>query len=180
MKLNFKVYAHGRSRERQLEFNSGAEFRKSSEGQLRFLLDGKTLEAGWAEVSPGVYSLLFAGRSYQVGVGKRPADAPSSVYDVTVEERRYRIEVEDPRLGRRAGQAAGAQGPDEILAPMPGRVVKVLVAENQLVERGEGLVVIEAMKMQNELRAPRSGRVQNIFVREGTGVESGAKLLRLV
>lgn len=63
---------------------------------------------------------------------------------------------------------------------MPGKIVKVLVAEKQEVKQGEGLLVIEAMKMQNELRAPRRGRVERIYVSEGAGVETGAKLLRLI
>jgi biotin carboxyl carrier protein len=63
---------------------------------------------------------------------------------------------------------------------MPGKVVKVLVHENQEVMRDQGLLVIEAMKMQNELRAPRPGRVERIYVLEGRGVETGARLLRLV
>ena len=61
----------------------------------------------------------------------------------------------------------------------PGRIVKVLVAENQDVRADEGLLIIEAMKMQNELRAPRAGRVERIYVAEGAGVETGLKLLRL-
>ena len=63
---------------------------------------------------------------------------------------------------------------------MPGRIVKVLVEENQPVAAGDGLVVIEAMKMQNELRAPRAGRVEKVYVAAGVGVETGTKLVRVV
>jgi biotin carboxyl carrier protein len=70
-------------------------------------------------------------------------------------------------------------GPQVLVAPMPGRIVKVLVAEGQEIQQGAGLLVIEAMKMQNELRAPRAGRVEEIYVQEGTGVESGARLIQL-
>jgi biotin carboxyl carrier protein len=63
---------------------------------------------------------------------------------------------------------------------MPGKIVKILVLENQQVGEGQGLLVIEAMKMQNELRAPRPGRVEKVYVLEGSGVEAGFKLLRLV
>ncbi len=66
------------------------------------------------------------------------------------------------------------------MAPMPGKIVKILVTENQEVSRDQGLLVIEAMKMQNELRAPRAGRIERVYVKEGGGVESGARLLRLV
>jgi biotin carboxyl carrier protein len=65
------------------------------------------------------------------------------------------------------------------VAPMPGKIVKILVARRQEVAVGAGLLVIEAMKMQNELRAPRAGRVEEIYVEEGKGVETGAPLVRL-
>ena len=63
---------------------------------------------------------------------------------------------------------------------MPGKIVKILVTEGQEVQRDQGLLVIEAMKMQNELRAPRAGRIDRIYMAEGRGVESGARLLRLI
>ena len=75
---------------------------------------------------------------------------------------------------------AAREGPQDILAPMPGRIVKILVRENQEIEAGQGLLVMEAMKMQNELRAPRPGRVEKIYVSEDLGVEAGFKLLRLI
>jgi biotin carboxyl carrier protein len=90
------------------------------------------------------------------------------------------VEVLDPRRRRRANALDASEGPQEILAPMPGMVVKVLVAEGQQVSSGDGLLVIEAMKMQNEIRASRTGRVEKIHVREGAGVETGFKLVRLV
>ena len=63
---------------------------------------------------------------------------------------------------------------------MPGKIAKVLIAEGQQVSSGDGLLVIEAMKMQNEIRALRSGRVEKIYVSEGAGVETGFRLVRLV
>ena len=78
--------------------------------------------------------------------------------------RRYLVELRDPRRWRRTGSSIEAEGPQEIVAPMPGKIVKVLVTEGQEVSRGQGLLVIEAMKMQNELRAPRAGRVERIYI----------------
>jgi biotin carboxyl carrier protein len=93
--------------------------------------------------------------------------------------RHYVVEIRDPRRWRRGSSAIEAEGPQEIMAPMPGKIVKLLVSEKQEVSRNQGLLVIEAMKMQNELRAPRSGRVERIYAVEGMGVETGVRLLRL-
>jgi biotin carboxyl carrier protein len=90
------------------------------------------------------------------------------------------VEIRDPRRWRRDGAGVREEGPQEIVAPMPGKIVKVLVSENQEVAREQGLLVIEAMKMQNEIRAARAGRVERIYAQEGTGVEVGFRLLRLV
>jgi biotin carboxyl carrier protein len=164
----------------------------TSSGQVDFSLDalakatpsndgaGRAGVADWVEITPGVYSILIGGRSYEVRVTSRPGASPRELsYVVALGSCEYEVEVRDPRAwSRRAGSAAG-EGPQEITAPMPGKIVKVLVMEGQQVSRGQGLVVIEAMKMQNELHAPRGGRVGRIYAAEGSGVEAGAKLLRL-
>jgi biotin carboxyl carrier protein len=149
---------------------------------LRFVSDGEPLVADGEEISPGVYSILIDGRSYEAQVSKRAGDAEGylSPYVVTVGLRHYLVEIRDPRRWRRDGAGVQEQGPQEIVAPMPGRIVKVLVSENQEVVLNQGLLVIEAMKMQNEIRAPRTGRVERIYAQEGTGVEAGVRLLRLV
>ena len=153
----------------------------TGDGLRRFVLDGKIVEAHCAQISPGLYSLLLDGRSYEAHLSKQPGDAPgiSTPYVVVVGLRRYVIELRDPRQWRRTGSAKDAEGPQEIIAPMPGKIVGVLVKEDQQVSRDQSLLVIEAMKMQNELRAPRQGRVARIYTTEGQGVEAGARLLRL-
>ncbi|RPJ64661.1 MAG: acetyl-CoA carboxylase biotin carboxyl carrier protein subunit [Acidobacteria bacterium] len=83
------------------------------------------------------------------------------------------------RWNRPGAAAAGAAGPQRITAPMPGKVLKVLVAAGESVEERQGLVVVEAMKMENELRAPRAGRVREVHVQEGAPVESGRLLVVL-
>jgi len=151
-------------------------------GRLQFVIDGERGDADWVEISPGVYSFLIGERSYEIHVAKRTGDlgAHATSYDVTVGVRRYHLEICDPRRRRHSAPDGLHEGPQEILAPMPGRIVRILVEENQEVGKGEGLLVIEAMKMQNELRTPRAGRVDRIYVKEGVGVETGFKLLRLV
>ena len=149
---------------------------------FRFFSDGEPLVADGEEISPGVYSILIDGRSYEAQVSKRAGDAEgySSPYVVTVGLRHHLVEIRDPRRWRRDGAGVQERGPQEIVAPMPGKIVKVLVSENQEVALNQGLLVIEAMKMQNEIRAPRAGRVERIYVQEGSGAEAGVRLLRLV
>lgn len=117
-----------------------------------------TREASVVEVEPGVYSVLLDGRSFTV----RAAD--------------LNIAVEDPRELRTSGPLAGLEGRQTITAPMPGKVVRVLVSDGAVVERGQGLVVIEAMKMQNELKAPKAGRVVSLPAEEGAAVGAGQVL----
>ena len=122
-------------------------------------------DATIVEVENGVYSVLVDGASHEVRV-----DAGQ----VTVGNRRFDYQVDDPRQWKRSGDAAGGQGRAAILAPMPGKVVRILVAVDDEVEAGQGIIVVEAMKMQNEMKAPRAGRVAAIQVRENDSVVAGA------
>jgi biotin carboxyl carrier protein len=115
-------------------------------------------EASVLEVEPGVYSILIDGRSYEV----RTAD--------------LEIEVEDPRAPKSAHKQAGLEGRQSVSAPMPGKVVRVLVNVGDTVERGQGLVVIEAMKMQNEMKSPKQGNVVALSAVEGGTVAAGEVL----
>ena len=119
------------------------------------------------EVEPGVYSILVDGASHEVRV-----DAGQ----VTVGNRRLDYQVDDPRQWKRSSDAAGGQGRAAILAPMPGKVVRILVAAGDAVEAGQGIIVVEAMKMQNEMKAPRAGRVAAIHAKENDSVVAGAVL----
>ncbi len=83
---------------------------------------------------------------------------------------------ESGRARVRGGAAAHGHGPQRLLAPMPGKVVKVLVRPGDAVEAGQGLIVVEAMKMENELRAAKAGRVASVAVTEGQSVDAGAVL----
>jgi acetyl/propionyl-CoA carboxylase alpha subunit len=155
---------------------------RTANGARSFRVGSQSQEANCEEITPGVYSLLLNGKTYEAFVSKRPGDAPglAGPYVIVVGLRRYVVELHDPRRWRRTGSSIEAEGPQEIVAPMPGKIVKILVTEGQEVSRDQGLLVIEAMKMQNELRAPRAGRIERIYVEEGRGVESGVRLLRMV
>ena len=95
---------------------------------------------------------------------------------VTVGKRHFDYYVDDPRQWNRSGDSAGGKGRASIVAPMPGKVVRILVAAGDEVAAGQGIVVIEAMKMQNEMKAPRAGRVAAIQARENDSVVAGAVL----
>ena len=129
-------------------------------------------EASVAEVGPGTFSVLLGRKSLTVHVVSNGEER-----EVWVAGRRYSISVADPRdrSGRQKRQTSA--GPLEVHAQMPGKVVKLLVAQGTVVEAGQGLVVVEAMKMQNEMKSPRDGTVTRIYVAEGTAVGAGAKLM---
>ncbi len=178
MKFHARLHRGSKTLEQELELVA----HETANGVRQFRIGSQSAEAHCEEITPGVYSLLMNGQPYEAYVSKRPGDAPglATPYVVIVGLRRYLVELHDPRRWRRTGSSIEAEGPQEIMAPMPGKIVKILVSEGQQVERNQGLLVIEAMKMQNELRAPRAGRVDRVYIAEGRGVETGARLLRLV
>jgi biotin carboxyl carrier protein len=133
-------------------------------------LDGKELDASVAEVAPNTFSVLLNGQSHQIRVAPR-ADGTLTLHTGLAE---YDVEVTDPRVwrGRRHG-ALEVEGRQQVTAPMPGKVVRVLVREGDAVETGQGLLVVEAMKMQNEIRSPKSGKVEKLLAKEGLAVNAG-------
>lgn len=153
-------------------------------GKARLIMDGAIEEVDWTEVEPGVYSFLAGNRSFTVSVRKQAASVAGggqrAQYEASTGGHAFQIEVEDSRSRSRAATGIAVEGPLDILAPMPGRIAKLLVQENAVVAKGDGLAVIEAMKMQNEIRAPRAGKIEKVNVSEGEGVEMGARLMRIV
>ena len=127
-------------------------------------------DATIVETEPGVWSVLIGGASYEARV---EGD------EIVIGGNRFRYEIDDPRQWKRSQGGAGIQGKISIVAPMPGRIVRILAAAGDLVVAGQGIVVIEAMKMQNELKAPRDGRVTAIEVEEDDRVNAGAILVRI-
>jgi len=135
----------------------------------RFRLgDGPVAEAQVELPEPGVYSILRDGRSYEARVEEHP-----DCLVVVIDGHRFEIEARDPRRWSSKGAGRGADGIQTVVAPMPGKVVRVLVAPGEAVETGQGLVVVEAMKMQNEMKAARAGKVRTVAIREGTTVAAG-------
>ncbi|RYF09928.1 MAG: biotin/lipoyl-binding protein, partial [Deltaproteobacteria bacterium] len=151
------------------------EIVEAAAGRFCIAVDGRLIEVDACVAADGrSQSLLIGGRSFVARV------APSGpCVEVEVEGSEARIEMLDLRraqLRRARTQAAEHAGSKLVCAPMPGRIVAVLVKQGAAVEAGQGLVVIEAMKMENELRAPRAGRVTRLEAVMGTAVESGAVL----
>jgi biotin carboxyl carrier protein len=145
----------------------------------RVTLDGTPHLVHAARVDEVTMSLLVSGdgvpvRSVRTAVASTPV--PGEL-DVHVNGRRVPVAVRPAGVGRRrAGAAGNADGPQRVVAPMPGKVVRVLVAPGDRVAARQGLVVVEAMKMENELRAARDGRVVSVAVAEGQSVDAGAVL----
>jgi biotin carboxyl carrier protein len=147
-------------RQRRVELPVGAV-----SGELRCAVDGLAVDVEVYAMEPGTLSLIVGGRQYRCILD---GDA------IVISGRRYGFTVEDPRsLRGRRGAAEGAAGPRAVKAPMPGRVVRVLVSEGEEVAEQQGLVVIEAMKMQNELKSPKAGRVAKLAATIDSTVEAG-------
>jgi biotin carboxyl carrier protein len=143
-------------------------------GVWKISLDGNLLDANALEVAPNTFSVLLNGESHQVRIVPRP-DGTLTLHTGLAE---YSAEVSDPRSwrGRRHG-ALEAAGRQQVAAPMPGKVVRLLVQQGDRVEAGQGLLVVEAMKMQNEIRSPKSGRIERLLAKEGQSVNAGEILL---
>jgi biotin carboxyl carrier protein len=136
-------------------------------------IDGVPRAVDVAEVAPGILSLLVEGRSFTVGV-----ERVGEGYRLHTRGTDLVAGVENPRRwSGRGGSALEGSSRQEIIAPMPGKIVRLLVEEQQQVEDGQGLVVVEAMKMQNAIPAHKNGVVERILVREGDTVEHGEVLL---
>jgi biotin carboxyl carrier protein len=143
------------------------------DGVLRISLDGVAHQVDAIPLEDDSVSLLIDGRSYALEFEQRGERmgvlVRGSVFEVELlDERRLRM--------RTAGGRLSDTGPQVVVAPMPGKIVRVLVAPGDEVKEGQGLLVVEAMKMENELRAARAGRVLEVSVVAGTAVEAGARL----
>lgn len=143
-------------------------------------VDGDGIRAYLAEIEGTPVRLLTIGDEVHRVVVRRG----SARGQFTLELGGYRFEVEalDERtraIRELSGAAARAAGPASLVAPMPGLIVRVNVQEGDRVQAGQGLVVMEAMKMENELRASAAGVVKRVVVAPGTAVEKGATLLEM-
>jgi biotin carboxyl carrier protein len=161
--MRLRIGIDGQSRQVQIE-------PAKAPGLWLVRVDGELVQADARLLRPGVLSLLLGGRSYRVVL-----DADSSHPALLLGNQRIPYDVEDPR-SLRSRRHTGADGPAVLKASMPGRVVRLLVERGQQVTAHQGIVVIEAMKMQNELKSPRDGRVVDLRAAPGAAVASGETL----
>jgi biotin carboxyl carrier protein len=135
----------------------------------RWRLDGRELEADAIEISPGLFSVLIDGVSVEVRIERKGSDLR-----VLAGGHEYSASIQDPReLKRNRTGAAEAAGRQSVTAPMAGKIIRCLVAAGDEVQAGQGLAIVEAMKMQNEIRSPKSGKIERAAVLEGQTVSAG-------
>jgi len=143
-------------------------------------LNGKVMDVDFESISgQPVYSLVIDGKSYEAYV----YEGEEEEWQVLLLGQQYPIKVEDERAKRLKSAGSGQiqeSGEYQLKAPMPGLVIAVSVQENQQIEKGQVLVILESMKMQNELKSPRDGKVERVKVKVGESVEQRQILLTVV
>jgi biotin carboxyl carrier protein len=140
-------------------------------GRIAAEVGGRIYDLEVRELEQGSYLFLLGAEVRDCRVRERAA---TSVFDVSIRGRGYEVTIVDPKR-LRSGQNSDRHhhGAAEILAPMPGKVVRVQLEAGATVEKGTGVVVVEAMKMQNEMKSPRAGVVVSINVKPGDTVNAG-------
>ena len=139
-----------------------------TEGRWSCRLAGREVEIDAVLARPHVLSLRIGDKAYEI-----KSERVANDWHLWVGSTRFAAEVRDPRSLRGRVGAAEDRGPRKLTAPMPGKVVRVLAQEKSEVDAGAGIVVVEAMKMQNEIKSPKKGTVQRMLVSEGAAVNAG-------
>jgi biotin carboxyl carrier protein len=142
--------------------------------KIEATIGGRTYSLDAVRVQPGVYWLNWQDRSLDAAVLQEGGG-----YVVSIGSQRIPVEILDPRKALQRSAHGGQDGAAEIRSPMPGKIVRVLVQENDAVEAGQGIVVMEAMKMQNEIKSPKSGVVRSLGAVEGAAINSGDLIARV-
>lgn len=138
------------------------------DGRWSCQLDGRQIEVDAVLARPNVLSLRIGNKAYEVKCERVASDV-----HIWVGSRRFAPEIRDPRSLRSRGRSVDDHGPRKLIAPMPGKVVRILLTQGSEVEAGAGVLVVEAMKMQNEVKSPKKGTIQKIVVNEGAAVNAG-------
>ena len=145
---------------------------KHADGKVFALVDGRAYELEISEPEPNVYLLKNEGKVFQAFVS--PQQKAGDPFQVQIGRHSLDIKLIDPKRLRGTGRdAEHGDGAAEIRTAMPGKVVRILVEKGSAIEKGDGVLVVEAMKMQNELKSPKAGIVKDIRVEEGSTVSAG-------
>jgi biotin carboxyl carrier protein len=144
-----------------------------AEGRWSCRLDGREIEVDAVLARPDVLSLRIGNQAYEIKSERVGRGDQNDGWHIWVGSARFACEVRDPRALLSRARAADDHGPRKLTAPMPGKVVRVLVREGDMVEAGAGVLVVEAMKMQNEIKSPKKGTIQKMLVAEGVAVNAG-------
>ena len=139
-----------------------------AEGRWSCRVDGREVEVDAVLARPNVLSLRIDNKAYEVKCERVGGDV-----HIWVGSQRFAVDLRDPRSLRGRTRAVDDHGPKKLTAPMPGKVVRILLTQGTDVEAGAGVLVVEAMKMQNEVKSPKKGTIQKILVSEGTAVNAG-------
>jgi biotin carboxyl carrier protein len=167
--MTFEIEINGRSRTVAVERTAGSRY--------RVVVDGRAHEIDAARVGTFGLSLLLDGTGTTRDVQVTPTGTAGELL-VTIGGRITAATVNGRRSGHGRGEGgAHAHGEQKVVAPMPGRVVRVLVAPGDEVAARQGVIVVEAMKMENELRSPKAGKVKEVVVAAGASVEAGRVLM---
>jgi len=143
---------------------------------MRARVDDRVYDLDVSETEPNVYLIKDRGRIYEIAVAQNGLDG--SFYNVRIGVDHLEAKIIDPKRLRGVADLSGdTSGRAEVRSAMPGKVVRILVSTGQAVQKGDGIIVVEAMKMQNEMKSPKDGIVIDIKVSENDAVGAGDMLL---
>ena len=151
------------------------------DGVTTLVWEGQSQPIDILELEPGCYSILLDGRSVEVRLDPaRSPDPEAHAYRAMLYDGSYEFALVDPRRALLSAAGGAGAGGGLLSSPMPGKIVKLLVKVGDPVQEGQTLLVMEAMKMQNELKTNTTGTVSIVHVQEGATVETGAALITVV
>jgi biotin carboxyl carrier protein len=161
--MTYDVTINGKNYRLELKHDGDAK-----NGRWSCRLDGRPVEIDAVLARPDVLSLRMSNQAYEV-----KCERVGGEMHLGVGSERFSAEVRDPRSLRSRARALDDRGSRKLTAPMPGKVVRILLSEGAEVEAGAGVLVVEAMKMQNEIKSPKRGKIRKILVNQGSAVNSG-------
>jgi biotin carboxyl carrier protein len=151
------------------------------DGVTTLVWEGQSHAIDILELEAGCYSILMDGRSVEVRLDQAKSQDPEAhAYRAMLYDGAYAFALVDPRRALLSGDGGAGGGGGVLLSPMPGKIVKLLVKAGDQVQEGQTLLVMEAMKMQNELKTSTTGTVTTVHVQEGATVETGVTLVTVV